>query len=194
VAKSNRRLLWHGTCTENLVSIARKGLCRSPVDASRHTGQRYGPGVYFSDAFEFSLGYARGVPLARQQQQQQIKISNKNGRGGRSGWSATSARVYMLACEVALGTVKELRTSHETLESLPVGFDSVKAYGRMEPDPASDVYLPNGCVIPLGEMINTTYNAGEYVHSRNCNHNQYVVYEEAQVCIRYILQCEVDRC
>jgi predicted DNA-binding WGR domain protein len=175
----NRRLLWHGTCTENLVSIARKGLCRSPVEASRSNGQRYGEGIYFSDAIEFSLNYARGIAV------------EPAGRG--TSGSGPSWRVYMLVCEVGLGRVKELRTSFETSDSLPAGFDSVKAFGRMGPDPASDIYMPNGSVIPLGDMIDTPYAPGEYYNSRNCNHNQYVVYNEAQVCLRYIVQCEIDR-
>ena len=171
----NRFLLWHGTATENLISIMCKGLCKSPNDSSRTNGQRYGEGVYFSDSFEFSAGYASGIKVAKSRAK-----------------STESKRVYMLLCEVALGTVKELRTSYETLDSLPAGFDSVKAIGRQEPDQSNNIYMPNGAIMPLGEMVDTPYMIGESYYSRNSNYNQYVVYNESQVCIRYIVQCEVE--
>lgn len=159
----NRYLLWHGTSTENLISIMSKGLVKAPSD-SRSNGQRYGKGIYFSDSFEFSAGYSSGK-------------SSKNGN-----------RNYILLCEVALGRIKELRTSYEMLDTLPVEFDSVKALGRLEPDPNKRITLPNGCIVPLGEMVDSQYKPGEYFYSRNLNENQYVVYNESQVCIRYIMQ------
>ena len=171
--RSNRRLLWHGTATENILSILSKGLSKSPSDASRITGQKYGEGIYFSDAFESSIGYARGIRLRNKQ-------------------LSPSFRVYMLVCEVALGKIKELRTSYEVLDQLPAGFDSVKAFGRLEPDPLNDIYMPNGSILPLGELVSTPFAAGEYFHSRNSKFNEYVVYNEAQVCLRYIIQCQVN--
>lgn len=166
----NRVLLWHGTRTENLVSIMCKGLVKAPSDAKAN-GQRFGKGIYFSDSFEFSSSYSSGRKVSKEK---------------------SYTRNYILLCEVALGRVKELRTSYEVLDKLPVEFDSVKSMGRMEPDPNNKVVLPNGCVIPLGDMVQCEIKSGENLYSRSSNENQYVVYNEGQVCIRYILQYELE--
>jgi poly [ADP-ribose] polymerase len=168
----NRTLLWHGTCTENLISIMCRGLIKAPND-SKLNGHRYGKGLYFSDSFEFSSGYSSGR-----------KETIRNLDGSKSYLN----RNYMLLCEVALGQVKELRNSYETVDSLPSGYDSVKVLGRKEPDPASNVTLPSGCVIPLGKQIDSQLKPGENIYSRGINYSQYVIYNESQVCIRYIVQ------
>jgi len=165
----NRCLLWHGTGTENVISILSKGLIKAPHDA-KWTGQRFGKGIYFSDSFEMSNGYCTGR-----------KISNKYSNGKLN----STERKYMFLCEVALGNVKELRTVHDVIESLPEGYDSVKFFGKKEPDPVGDVTLPNGSLIHLGERISCKLKPGEY---RSMGDHQYVIYNEAQCCIRYIIQ------
>jgi hypothetical protein len=165
----NRILLWHGTGTENLLSIMSKGLMIAPHDA-KWTGQRYGSGIYFSDSFT---------------------ASSKYGSSGKYHPTSDSFRNYMLLCEVAMGKVKELRSSYETTENLPTGYDSVKALGKREPDPNNNVNMPNGCIIPLGEkkeLMLERRKPGESNFHRNNEGNQYVVYNESQVCIRYIVQ------
>lgn len=169
---NHRSLLWHGTSLENVMSIMKNGLKKTPSDASRTNGQRYGEGIYFSDAFQFSLLYTGGVRTTTKQK--------------------AVRRVYMLVCEVGLGKMKELRSTWDTLESLPPGHDSVKAFGYLEPSPNGDLYMPNGCIIPLGNLVNTPYQPGEYHHSRTCNFNQFIVYNESQVCLRYMVECEID--
>jgi ankyrin repeat protein/predicted DNA-binding WGR domain protein len=165
----NRYLLWHGTGTENVISIMCKGLIKAPHDA-KWTGQRLGKGIYFSDSFEASNAYSSGC-------HNQIKSSNSQ--------YCSPERKYMFLCEVALGNIKELRTVHDTIEVLPDGFDSVKLFGKREPDSIGDVTLPYGAVLQLGERIACKLKPGEY---RSVNDHQYVVYNEAQVCIRYIIQ------
>jgi hypothetical protein len=156
-----------------------RGLRIAPNDA-KSTGNRFGKGIYFSDSFQFSHNYSCGRSLNPFKQKKSIPANQET-------------RNYMLLCEVALGKQKELRSSSEYCESLPSGFDSVKALGRQEPDPSNNVSLPNGCIIPLGQLVNSQYKPDEYyqVHYRS-NENQYVVYNEAQVCIRYILQYHAD--
>lgn len=47
--QTNRWLLWHGTGTENMISIMSKGLIKAPNDA-KHTGYRFGKGIiYFGE-------------------------------------------------------------------------------------------------------------------------------------------------
>lgn len=50
------RQLWHGTRTENVLSIFNKSLLIRPSNAI-HTGSLIGDGIYFSDHFNKSLGY-----------------------------------------------------------------------------------------------------------------------------------------
>ena len=161
-------MLWHGTGTENLLSIMSKGLNIAPNDA-KWSGHRFGQGIYFSDSFATSSSYGA------------------NGKRHPGGLTHN----YMLLCEVAMGKVKELRSSYETVDALPVGFDSVKALGRKEPDPNNSVNLPNGCILPLGEKLPGKLRPGEYEHMRHVETNQYVVYNESQVCIRYIVQYSI---
>jgi len=163
--QKNRYLLWHGTGTENLMSIMSKGLLKSPKDA-KFTGNSYGKGIYFSDSFEVSSNYSSGLTS---------NIKNKQ-----------VTRKYMLLCEVALGKVKEIEDHFEAIESLPTGFDSVKVVGTLVPNSKSNISMPNGAICPLGELTNSS--AKNHRWNRRSNNNQYVVYNESQVVIRYIVQ------
>lgn len=171
----NRYLLWHGTSTENLLSIMHNGLRIAPNDA-RSNGHRFGKGIYLSDSFEFSHTYSRGR-----------FISLKAGENDQATKKKISKN-YMLLCEASLGKVKELQNSFETIDELPSGYDSIKSLGNSQPDPSNNVVLPNGAVIPLGQLISPESQSGNYFQTRNSNFDQYVVYNEAQVCIRYIIQ------
>ena len=161
----NRVLLWHGTNSENMISIMFKGLLKAHYE-SKLSGQRYGRGIYFSDVFAASKSYC-------------------SGRSSKTEQGSYASRNYMLLCEVALGEVKELRSTYESVETLPEGFDSVKALGREEPSPEGDVFMPNGSLIPIGDIVETKNKHGCFGGSQ---YTQYVVYDEAQVCIRYIVQ------
>ena len=55
----NRRLLWHGTRTANLLGILTQGLVVNPRQVAI-TGRAFGDGIYFADAFDKSLGYTGG--------------------------------------------------------------------------------------------------------------------------------------
>lgn len=167
----NRFMLWHGTGTENLISIMCRGLIKAPHDA-KWNGQRFGKGLYFSDSFQTSSMYTNG---------KKHSIKGSNG-------VVQASRNYMLLCEVALGKIKEIRSSYETVESLPAGYDSIKALGRKEPDSNNNVNLPNGAILPLGEKLESKLKPGENYYLRSLDTNQYVVYNESQVCIRYIVQ------
>lgn len=167
--------MWHGTSTENLLSIMSKGLKIAPNDAASN-GHRFGKGIYFSDSFMFSHEYSSGR-------------KHRSNRGKPAQTNKLETRKYMLLCEVGLGKAKLLRSSHETVDATPPdGFDSVKVLGKVEPDPNQNVCLPNGCVVPLGHQVPAKYEPGENSYSRASNVSQYVIYNEAQCCIRYIIQ------
>ena len=99
-------------------------------------------------------------------------------------------RKYMLLCEVTLGNVYEL-TNYQVVENAPEGFDSVKAVGNFEPNEQYTVQLPNGAKLPLGNLIESNLNESNFNKKLTKTYNQfnqYVVYDESQVCVRYIVQ------
>jgi len=100
----------------------------------------------------------------------------------------------MFLCEAALGKQRMIRGGEVGWnEKDPVsagGHDSCYAIGQTEPDPADDleieldgesVIVPQGKVKPNKEVGNghTSYSQSEYL-----------VYDESQVRIRYVLQME----
>ena len=168
----NRYLLWHGTSTENMLSIMSKGLIKSPFN-SRKNGSRYGKGIYTSDVFMMSADYSHG------------KVTKANVDTKKE----TYERKYMLLCEVALGNIFEI-SNYDVIESAPDGYDSVKALSLYEPNEQYTLQLPTGTKVPLGNIIDSHLNESNLTKkARSYNKfNQYVVYDESQICIRYIIQ------
>ncbi|CAF3964350.1 unnamed protein product [Rotaria sp. Silwood2] len=170
---SNRYLLWHGTGICNLISILTRGLLVGSLTA-RATGSLFGTGIYTADTFVKSLGYCSGV---------------KQNDG---------ERCFMLLCEVALGKMKEVgiqRNDDEEEEEeedddddKPLDFkrfQSRKGVGRNIPDPKHTITRNDGVQIPLGQLIdNKNFGGGYY----GLNYNEYIVYDEAQVALRYLVQ------
>uniref|UniRef100_A0A672QQG8 Poly [ADP-ribose] polymerase n=1 Tax=Sinocyclocheilus grahami TaxID=75366 RepID=A0A672QQG8_SINGR len=86
----------------------------------------------------------------------------------------------ILLGEVALGNMHELKkASHIT--KLPKGKHSVKGLGRTAPDPRAAVSL-NGVDVPLGKGINTN------IEDTSLLYNEYIVYDIAQVNLKYLLK------
>ena len=56
--KKNRRLLWHGTRPQNLISILTKGLLVNAPFVNL-TGRLFGDGLYLSDMYDKSVSYSR---------------------------------------------------------------------------------------------------------------------------------------
>lgn len=54
------------------------------------------------------------------------------------------------------------------------------------PNPKQNLYLANGCAIPIGKIIE--YEENQIQKTRFLSHNEFVVYDESQVRIRYIVQ------
>ena len=61
--------------------------------------------------------------------------------------------------------------------------------GRVGPDPASNIVLANGAIVPIGTQINYEYHNvyGQRVHP-TLNYNEYIVYDISQVRMRYLIQ------
>jgi ankyrin repeat protein/predicted DNA-binding WGR domain protein len=92
-----------------------------------------------------------------------------------------SVRIVLL-CEVALGNMEMLYTAR-SMNQPSTGYDSVMGVGQNTPDPNQDVVIPNGMVIPLGPLVKR-HNPDNLV-TLNCN--EFVVYNEDQVKIRYMV-------
>ena len=63
-------------------------------------------------------------------------------------------------------------------EPLP-GTNSTKAMGKIAP--GDKLVLPDGLIVPYGKPVRTGINSA-------CEHNEYIVYNINQACIRYLLR------
>eukprot|EP01105_Mastigella_eilhardi_P011041 TRINITY_DN2544_c0_g1_i2.p1 TRINITY_DN2544_c0_g1~~TRINITY_DN2544_c0_g1_i2.p1 ORF type:complete len:486 (-),score=145.03 TRINITY_DN2544_c0_g1_i2:66-1523(-) len=126
------------------------------------TGYFLGKGVYFADMVSKSAEYCHA--------------SKENNTG------------LLLLCEVALGRWFQLAhgkyISKEDLDE--AGFHSTKGCGELAPDPAFDLATPDGYVIPLGHETDTGVLCSELPL------NEFVVYDPAQVQVRYLLKVNFE--
>jgi len=90
--------------------------------------------------------------------------------------------ILMMLVEVALGNMKELYNDQYMEQPLP-GSDSTKALGGIAPNKTT--VTPDGVVVPFGEIGNTGIKSA-------CTHNEYIVYNVSQACIRYLLKIELE--
>ncbi|XP_035216657.1 poly [ADP-ribose] polymerase tankyrase-like isoform X2 [Stegodyphus dumicola] len=153
---SNHMLLWHGTRLSNFLAILSRGLQVAPLGVQMQ-GDLFGKGIYFADMFTKSQKYC-------------LQNNSSNTK-------------CILLCEVALGDVQEVNNLEVDASAK---YDSVKAVGHRQPDPAMSVYW-QGMTIPLGTPINALEQGNSSSH-HYLNFNEYVVYNSSQVCIRYLIQ------
>jgi len=86
----------------------------------------------------------------------------------------------MLLAEVALGNMNQL-LKDEYMEKAPPGTHCTKALGMAAPDPKSDRKILDDVTIPCGKITKTGIKSA-------CSHNEYIIYDTAQVRIRYLLR------
>jgi poly [ADP-ribose] polymerase 1 len=93
----------------------------------------------------------------------------------------------MLLSQVALGKMKEV-TMATTFDrkSLPNNFGSVKGVGSMLPNPQTHSQLSDGVHVPIGLPHKAP------VTNTSLLYNEYIVYDEAQVQMRYLLHVRFD--
>ncbi|XP_033624396.1 poly [ADP-ribose] polymerase tankyrase-like [Asterias rubens] len=124
------------------------------------TGSLYGRGIYTSDTFIKSLAYC-------------------------DEYFAKSDRKFMFLCEVALG--KMAVNPSEPDKVVDQGFHSTLGKGYYRYKTTQDLHLPTGASIPLGDLG----HANRYHrYSYQSDYNEFVVYKENQVCLRYLIQCK----
>ncbi|XP_054722688.1 LOW QUALITY PROTEIN: uncharacterized protein LOC129232581 [Uloborus diversus] len=154
---SNHMLLWHGTRLSNILAILSRGLQVAPLGVQMN-GDMFGKGIYFADMFTKSQKYC-------------------------TEHHSTYSK-FILLCEVALGDVKEV--DHSVVVDRTEKYDSIKAVGHKQPDPAKDVFW-KGMTVPLGTPVDVLEQGYSTSH-HYLNFNEYVVYDASRVCIRYLVQ------
>ncbi|XP_071441476.1 poly [ADP-ribose] polymerase [Hetaerina americana] len=95
--------------------------------------------------------------------------------------SSTNSTGILLLCEVALGNMME-KTSAQFVEKLPKNVHSVKGVGMTQPNPEATHVLPDGVEVPLGKGVSMPTIKSSLLY------NEYIVYDVAQVNIRYALK------
>jgi len=159
---SNHRLLLHGSSSSNLISILSRGLLVAPPEAPC-TGYLFGKGIYTADKFSKSRNYCHN-------------------------YSTNSKTKFMLVCQVALGKCKDVYLADE-VQSCPDGYDSVRAIASKYPDPAYDLTLPTGVVMPLGSEVSRQEKKTGPRQWRNwVSDHEFIVYKSDQVALRYLIQ------
>uniref|UniRef100_A0A914E2X6 Poly [ADP-ribose] polymerase n=1 Tax=Acrobeloides nanus TaxID=290746 RepID=A0A914E2X6_9BILA len=98
--------------------------------------------------------------------------------------SAYNSDGLLLLCQVALGNIKE-EISSRYVEKADKGYHSVKGVGGTRPNPKSTVYDENGVAITLGKPTKSKDN-----QHRSLLYNEYIVYDEAQVKMRYLIRAD----
>jgi hypothetical protein len=164
---ANNMLLWHGTKAENVVGILQTGFRIAPSGVER-TGAMFGEGVYFADIFNKAYQYSQ----------------SKKYYGGNS----KPVKRYIFLCEVALGNMKVLYEAEQVKKLPNKTHQSVMGFGKVGPNKEEDIFLPNGCVVPIGKIIE---NEKPKLSSNvwwNLKHNEYVVYNTTQIKVRYLLE------
>jgi len=124
-----------------------------------HSGGRVGKGMYFASESGKSASYV---------------ACNAKGEG------------FMFLTEVALGKEHHITMDDSSLKTPPKGFDCIIAQGRTEPDHSKAETVKLGgkdVVMAMGPPL----VRAEYKNS-NFSQSEYLVYQENQVRIRYLLK------
>mmetsp|Transcript_58353 Transcript_58353/g.182987 ORF Transcript_58353/g.182987 Transcript_58353/m.182987 type:complete len:213 (-) Transcript_58353:276-914(-) len=161
------RLLWHGTPATNLIGILAQGLRVAPPEAPV-SGYAFGKGIYFADMASKSMGYCRA--------------------GG-------NEPKYLFLAEVAVGEPFQTRVA-TYLEAPMAGTNSTMAVGKRGPDWENEcLTMANGVQIPLGEPVEMDQEEAKGDKAKeippvSLQHREFVVYDPAQVRLRYLLELD----
>ena len=146
------------------------------------TGYMFGKGVYFADMASKSAQYCFAT--------------------------ASQPHGLLLLCEVALGTPMEL-TGAKHIKKLPAGKHSTKGLGQTEPDEDGERVVPS-CLDIVDLDVPEAERAGggpaprrpvvapcggptpSGVRRTSLLYNEYIVYDIAQVKIRYIVKTDFE--
>ncbi|EXJ83756.1 hypothetical protein A1O1_07382 [Capronia coronata CBS 617.96] len=167
--KSDRRLLWHGSRCSNFGGILSQGLRIAPPEAPS-SGYMFGKGIYLADMSSKSAGYCAS--------------------------SSSAGTGLLLLCEAELGK-PSLRLIHSDYEAASrakkAGSISTWGVGKTAPVQWKDascvhkslkgVSMPDVASVPPGP-------SGE--SHASLLYNEYIVYDIAQIKLRYLLRVEMN--
>ena len=102
--------------------------------------------------------------------------------------SGSNGTVIMFLVEAPLGNVHEITQDDSSLQAPPPGYDSIRARGKKEPDEMDSVMLS---IDGKNVMVPQTQATATGIHS-SFRRNEYLVYEESQHRIRYVLEFEIQ--
>ena len=74
----------------------------------------------------------------------------------------------------------------KNVKKLPKNKHSVKGIGKTAPNPAKNKILEDGVIVPCGEPIKTN------VDDTSLLYNEYIVYDTAQVLMRFLIKVEFE--
>ncbi|CAO1421372.1 unnamed protein product [Diamesa hyperborea] len=155
----NRYLLWHGSRLTNFVGILSHGLKIAPPEAPP-CGYMFGKGIYFADMVTKSANYCNV--------EHPEMLINSSG--------------LLLLCNVALGSMMHLIDA-QNIVTLPVNTNSVMGLGKNIPNLNMSHTRTDGVIIPLGNKLTRPDS-----HFYKLLYNEYIVYDESQVKIEYLLK------
>jgi hypothetical protein len=89
----------------------------------------------------------------------------------------------MLLSRVALGTTYDCLQA-EYMEKVKDGYHSTKGCGETTPDPSQTVTTEDGMLVPVGEPVASGLDDSDLIY------NEYIVYDMAQVLIKYLCVME----
>jgi len=155
---SNLKLLWHGSRLSNFVGILSQGLRIAPPEAPA-TGYMFGKGVYFADCSSKSANYVHAT------QQHPFGL--------------------LILSQVALGKIYET-TKAKHFEKAPIGYHSVKAIGKNIPNTNKQHIADiDGYELSLGPLLKN--HDQNIIENGSLLYNEYIVYDVAQVRMKYIV-------
>jgi len=173
--QQRRMLLWHGSRLTNWVGILSKGLRIAPPEAPM-TGYMFGKGVYFADMVSKSANYCMG--------------------------SSANPTCVLTLCDVALGQQYErLTAEYEAAERTQAAKKhSCWGVGKTAPAASGTRTLASGAQVPMGKGGPNQYlednverlKAAEGVRAPGLMYNEFIVYDTAQVEMKYVVVFDMD--
>ena len=160
-----RILLFHGTKTQNILGILSKGLLIAPIE-SESSGNRFGNGIYLTDSFQKSLGYA-----------------------------SNDKKKYILLVDTLLDKIYQFKQKDKNinLKDLKMkGFNCLINDAVKSASFEDRIFFNNGMTIPtkITEKKREANNSFGVWGSGMDNDTEYVIYDPKLVNIKYIIEVE----
>ncbi|CAI7732060.1 unnamed protein product [Closterium sp. NIES-53] len=215
--RAHRQLLFHGSSVANFCGLLSGGLRVAPPEADVtgyafgkgiYFADQFIKSLGYCDtAAQHHHGHHahwRSSHHSEDEEGEEEEDGEEDGEGVGRGQAMKQTRCLLL-CEVALGQSQAVSEATYMEEALP-GSHSTFAIGRTTPDLSQCLWTPDGCCIPTGPIIThrelqASKAARPEEYARVCRfitapekgggpcveRNEYVVYREAQVQMRYLL-------